>query len=256
VPTFVANPRTFVVADDFSAFLFGVRKIIEAIDGFVFVGEAVTIDDAVSLVAEMTPDLVIFDPVMPAKFSSARDAVLEMSRTSSVIVLSSIEDPDHAAHLIHAGARGFVSKRSQIEVIEWAVSEVATGERAIDPRLATRTLAALDDLDPKKTLTQVEQEILTRLAAGHEVVVIARALDMTPATVRRHIRAALSRFEVNRLSELLLIAFRNGEIAPARGHMSKFELPLERIAHAGQRLEDYLRKRRRHPYRSSIVIRW
>jgi DNA-binding NarL/FixJ family response regulator len=204
--TGVAPLRVFLV-DDHAMFRAGVRAELRAYVDVV--GEAGTVAEAVSAIAELRPDVVLLDVHMP---DGGGRAVLEALRRTQpevrFLALSVSDAVEDVIGLIRAGARGYVTKTISPEQLADAVRRVAEGDAVFSPRLAGFVLDAFARpdgpiADPElDQLTNREREVLRLLARGYAYKEIAKELYISIKTVETHVSNVLRKLQVSNRYEL------------------------------------------------------
>jgi DNA-binding NarL/FixJ family response regulator len=199
-----------VIVDDHQLFRAGVRA---ELDGLVEVrGDAATVDDAIRLVLEAEPDVVLLDVQMPGGGGAeVIRRVAERRPLQRFLALSVSDAPDDVIAIIRAGARGYVTKTiSGLELAD-AVRRVADGDAVFSPRLAGFVLdafagdAALPaaEVDPQlDQLTTREREVLRHIARGYLYKEIAARLSISTKTVEAHVSAVLRKLQLSNRHEL------------------------------------------------------
>jgi DNA-binding NarL/FixJ family response regulator len=202
-----ARLRVFLV-DDHAMFRAGVRAELGVhVD---VVGEAGTVAEAVTRIAQAEPDVVLLDVHMP---DGGGRAVLEaMRRTHPQIrflALSVSDAAEDVIGLIRAGARGYVTKTISPEELAAAVRRVADGDAVFSPRLAGFVLDAFSArpeaqlTDPElDQLTNREREVLRLLARGYAYKEIAKELYISIKTVETHVSNVLRKLQMSNRYEL------------------------------------------------------
>ena len=190
-----------VVADDHPIVREGARALIESIDGLEFLGEAANGAEAISVAAEMSPDVVLMDLHMPVVDGIEATRVITTSSRIAVLVVSMLDDDASVFAAMQAGARGYVLKGAAPEDLERAIRAVDRGDAVFGAGIAQRilgTLATAPRMDPEVTfpeLTDREREILDHVARGEANGSIARALSLSPRTVANHVSNVLSKLQ-------------------------------------------------------------
>ncbi|WP_372665866.1 response regulator transcription factor [Amycolatopsis kentuckyensis] len=153
-----------------------------------------------------TPDVALLDVQMPGRDGLAVTAELRHAMpTCRVLICTTFSRPGYLARAMSAGAAGFVVKDSRPEQLLNAIRRVHAGLRFIDPALAAESLAT-----GTSPLTDREADVLRATAEGGTVADIARALDLTPGTVRNHLSSAIGKTEARTRAEAARLAETNG----------------------------------------------
>lgn len=206
-------PLQIVVADDHPLIRDGWRMIVATMTDAVLVGSAATGAEAVRLVDELRPDLVVMDLHMPdldgveatRQITSAHPAV-------AVLVLSQYDDDDSITAALRAGARGYLLKGAGAAELILAVRTVASGQIAFGAELGNRMLDRITGAvrpAPEAAfpaLTARELEVLTLLADGLSDHRIAARLSVEAKTVRNHIGNLLAKLPATSRLEAVLKA--------------------------------------------------
>ena len=198
------------IVDDHGLFRAGVRAELE---GHVeLVGEAATVQEAVSLVTEQRPDVVLLDVHMP---DGGGVAVIQGATGAApdtlFLALSASDAAEDVIATIRAGARGYVTKNIATDELLDAIARVRGGDAVFSPRLAGFVLDAFagpaptgaDDADPDlDQLTAREREVLRHIARGYMYKEIALRLGISAKTVEAHVSAVLRKLQLSNRHEL------------------------------------------------------
>jgi DNA-binding NarL/FixJ family response regulator len=202
----VKRRRVFLV-DDHGLFLAGVRA--ELGDRVEIVGEAGTVADAVPLIKERDPDVVLLDVHLPDGSGDAIITAVAPERPGVRFLALSVSDaPEDVIGVIRAGARGYVTKTISADELAAAVERVAAGDAVFSPRLAGFVLdafragervggdAELEELTPR------EREVLQLIARGYMYKEIAARLSLSVKTVESHVSSVLRKLQLSTRHEL------------------------------------------------------
>jgi DNA-binding NarL/FixJ family response regulator len=213
-------PISVLIVDDHAVVREGLRTFLALQDGIEVVGEAADGREALPAEAELSPDVILMDLVMPVLDGvQAMCALHERGSRSRVIVLTSFLDDDRILPAIRAGAAGYLLK--DVEPAELAAAvRGASGERAtIDPTVAARLLRQLSDPATQSGppsppdvdgLTRREREVLCLIAAGRSNKRIALELGIAEKTVKTHVGHVLAKLGVADRTQAALLAVRAG----------------------------------------------
>jgi DNA-binding NarL/FixJ family response regulator len=193
-----------VIVDDHQLFRAGVRA---ELDGLVDVlGEAATVEDAVRMIAELEPDVVLLDVHMPG--GGGLEVIRQSAPAQRFLALSVSDAPEDVIAVIRAGARGYVTKTISGPELADAIRRVADGDAVFSPRLAGFVLDAFASLTPVEVdpeldqLTAREREVLRHIARGYLYKEIAARLGISTKTVEAHVSAVLRKLQLSSRHEL------------------------------------------------------
>jgi DNA-binding NarL/FixJ family response regulator len=207
-----------VVADDQTAVREGLALLLDLLDDVTVVGTAADGDEAVRLVAEHGPDLVLMDLRMPRcdGVEATRQIRAGHSNTQVVVLTTYAEDADILAAL-RAGALGYLTKDAGRVQIAQAIRSAAAGQSVLDPHVQRRLLAAASQppvpgAEPglPDGLTVREGEVLTLIAAGLSNREIAKRLYVSEATVKSHINRLFAKTGVRDRAQAVQYAYEKG----------------------------------------------
>ncbi len=199
-----------VIVDDHSLFRAGVRA---ELDGLVEVlGDAATVEDAIRLVIEAEPDVVLLDVQMPGGGGVEVIRQVATRRPAQRFLALSVSDAaEDVIAIIRAGARGYVTKTISGAELADAVRRVAEGDAVFSPRLAGFVLDAFAgtaslppaEVDPElDQLSPREREVLRHIARGYLYKEIALRLGISSKTVEAHVSAVLRKLQLSNRHEL------------------------------------------------------
>ena len=203
------NTRVILV-DDHALFRAGVRS---ELDGLVdVVGDAATVAEAVALIREHSPDVVLLDVHMPdgGGLEVLRQVAADAPATQ-FLALSVSDAAEDVIAVIRAGARGYVTKTISGADLADAVRRVHEGDAVFSPRLAGFVLDAFAGAPPPRAadrdaeldqLTPREREVLQHIARGYMYKEIAQRLGISAKTVEAHVSAVLRKLQLSSRHEL------------------------------------------------------
>jgi DNA-binding NarL/FixJ family response regulator len=218
-----AESTRIVVADDHPAFRTGLQQMLLDVPGLDVVGEAETGAQAIELVQELAPDVVVMDLRMPEVDGiEATRRLQQVAPSAAVIVLTMFEDDDSVYAAMRAGALGYLLKGAQKDEIVRAIRAVAAGEAIFGPEIARRVIAhfstgAGSARQAFPGLTEREREILERIAGGQGNANIAHDLMISLKTVRNHVSNIFTKLQVSDRSAAIVKAREAGFAAPSEG---------------------------------------
>lgn len=186
--------RRVVVVDDHPMFREGLAAMLSSLPDTEVVGEAGDGEEAVTVVAETRPDVVLMDLHMPGiNGVEATGRITADHPEVAVLVLTMLADDDSLFAAVRSGARGYLLKEAPRADIVRALDAVTAGQAVLDPHVAHRVLAAAAVPAPAPDpaafphLTEREREILDLLARGLTNSAVAQRLFLSEKTVRNHV---------------------------------------------------------------------
>jgi DNA-binding NarL/FixJ family response regulator len=217
----VTTPITRVVlADDHTLVRSGIRRILEAHPGFEVVGEAADGVEALALVRETVPDVIVLDLNMPG--SGGLDALpaLKLAQPSlKVVVLSMHAGREYVSRAMKGGADAYLLKDSAVQDLVAAVEAVLVGRSYFSPSIQALMAELLrgETREPSRgtTLTDREREVLGWLARGLSSKEVAQRLDISVRTVETHRANLMHKLGVKSVALLIQVALREGIIDPS-----------------------------------------
>ncbi len=202
-----------LIADDHPIFRDGLRAMLGSDPDFELVGEATTGEEAVSMVAESQPDLVVMDVQMPdGDGIEATRGIIRDSPHVRVLIVTMFDDDGTVFRAMRAGARGYVLKGANYKEMLRAIRAVGHGEAIFSPQVAMRLMdffagarpSTLPEVFPE--LSDREREILDLIASGSKNPEIAQDLFLSPKTVRNHVSNILHKLQVADRTEAIIRA--------------------------------------------------
>ncbi|HLU42979.1 MAG TPA: response regulator transcription factor [Microthrixaceae bacterium] len=202
-----------LLADDHQILRDGIRRGLEAA-GEEVVGEADNGEQALELVRETRPDIVIMDLTMPVLDGvTATRRITEEFPDVKVVVLTMHDDPPRTRAALEAGAIGYLSKGTSFADVLDTLRRVMAGEEVLSPQLAASMLeAAVKAQHNEELLSERQTEILQMIADGMSTKQVARELGITQKTVHNHLNAIYRRLDTQSLTHAVLSAVRLGII--------------------------------------------
>ena len=199
--------RRVVLVDDHELFRAGVRG--ELGDAVEIVGEAGSVAEAVPMIRELDPDVVLLDVHLPDGGGEAVIAGVSQERPGVKFLALSVSDAaEDVIGVIRAGARGYVTKTISGDELTSAVDRVAEGDAVFSPSLAGFVLDAFkagdrvgDDAELNE-LTPREREVLQLIARGYRYKEIAARLHLSVKTVEAHVSSVLRKLQLSSRHEL------------------------------------------------------
>jgi NarL family two-component system response regulator LiaR len=212
----MTEPVTVLIVDDHAVVRRGIRALLEAEGGFEVVGEAGSGGEAVLLAADLAPDVVLMDLVMPEMDGvAATRLVKQESPRSQVIVLTSYHEDEHIYPAVRAGALSYILKSVGLEELTEAVHKAARGEAVLHPHVAARLVQELHGESQEThmlyaSLSERERQVLGLIADGLSNAQIAAQLVITERTVKSHVNNILGKLQVADRTQAAIFAWREG----------------------------------------------
>jgi len=211
----VKNIRV-LLADDHALVRAGIRALIDVMEGVEVVAEAGDGEEALRLIREHQPDVVLLDITMPQR--SGFDVLEEARRDFpgvKIVILTVHDAGEYAIRALRAGASGFLTKSAASAELKQAIEMVVRGETYISPAISRKTLleygkGASPGSGPLADLTPRQQEILKLIAEGSSTKKIARSLNISVKTVESHRAQLMDRLNIHDVAGLVRYAIRIG----------------------------------------------
>jgi DNA-binding NarL/FixJ family response regulator len=216
-----------LVVDDQALVRAGFAMILGAQDDLEVVGEAADGLEALALVRETTPDVVLMDVRMPRMDGlETLRALQRESRVPRVLMLTTFDLDEYVYEAMRAGAAGFMLKDVPREQLIGAVRSVAAGDALLAPAITRRLIeefvrrpapSAAGTPEALRDLTERELDVMRRVAQGLSNAEIAGVLHLSEATVRTHISHILAKLDLRDRVQVVVAAYECGLVRPGSG---------------------------------------
>jgi DNA-binding NarL/FixJ family response regulator len=216
------RPITVVLVDDEPLIRSALAQAL-SVGGLELVGEAADAQDAIKLVVDLRPDVVLMDLRLPGMSGVEVIEQLGLLAPASHVLVLTRSEQNRVVEAIVAGARGYILKTAPPETIATAVVATAAGESVISSQIAGKLLERIRERDIpvtttsrdaagaiRATLTVRELEIFTRLASGKSNHDIAHELSLSPNTVHNHVASILAKLHLDNRIQAAVQAVRSG----------------------------------------------
>jgi len=211
------DPIRVLIVDDHAVVREGLRTFLDLQDGIDVVGEAADGDEALVEAERLRPDVVLIDLVMPRVdgVQTMRELRRRSPRTRAVVLTSFLDD-ERLLQAMRAGAAGYLLKNAEPRELARAVRAAAAGEALIDPAVAARLVATLEQGPETRAdrLTPREREVLALVGRGYANKRIAAELGIAEKTVKTHVSHVLAKLGVSDRTQAALYAVREGLVGP------------------------------------------
>jgi DNA-binding NarL/FixJ family response regulator len=203
----MTDPIRVFLVDDHDLFRAGVRAEIGShVD---LVGEADEVAAAIEMITERDPEVVLLDVHLPGGGGRAViESVKETHSDIKFLAISVSDAPEDVVDVVHAGARGYVTKSIRGPELVAAIEKVASGDAVFSPKLAGFVLDAFTALTPADvddelaSLTTREREVLQHIARGYTYRETGEALFISVKTVETHVGSVLRKLQLTNRNEL------------------------------------------------------
>ena len=216
----MTNPISIILVDDHEVVRNGVRAYLVTLKEFQVVGEAANGEDAIQLISEKIPDVVLLDLIMPGMDGvDTIRGIKQVSPRTQVVVLTTFDTDDLVLGAISAGAAAYLLKDSSEAEILDTIRGVMRGEARISPNIARKLFDELRRSRPADPpadgvlagladLTDREQAILDLIAQGQSNRQIAGTLFLAEGTVKNYVSRIMEKLGVQSRTELAVKAVR------------------------------------------------
>jgi NarL family two-component system response regulator LiaR len=216
---------TIVIVDDHPVVRAGMRTVLDAAADIAVVAEGASGADALRLVSQHNPDVLVLDVNLPDLSGiEVTQRLRDSDSTTAILVLTVHDDSQTVFGLLDGGATGYVLKDEALETLVSAVRSAARGQSWLSPAVASQVVRRVvkqplpcPEPSPLLPLTPRELEVLCLLAQGLDNAAIARKLVVTRRTVQNHVSNIYGKLSVASRTEAALLAIRCGlvQVSPA-----------------------------------------
>jgi two-component system, NarL family, response regulator LiaR len=206
------QPIRVMLVDDHAMVRRGLATFMMVFDDFKLVGEAENGENAIQICAEVLPDVILMDMVMPEMDgASATRAIRKQFPQVQVIALTSFKEGELIKSALEAGAIGYVLKDISADDLARAIRAAHAGRATLSPD-AAQALVETANLPPAPglDLTERERAVLALMVEGLNNTQIAGRLTISPSTVKSHVSNILSKLGVSSRTEAVTLALRHG----------------------------------------------
>lgn len=212
----MVEPIRVLLVDDHSMIRIGLKAYFDTLADIQVVGEAGSGEEALQVVADTRPDVILMDLIMAGLDGiEATQQIKKICPTCKVIILTSYHEDLHIFPAIKAGALSYVLKDIDPDDLAKAVRSAHAGEAIIHPQVAARMVRRMqngenDESNPFQELTDRELDVLRMIAVGKNNQEIAGELVISEKTVKTHITNLLSKLHLKDRTQAAVYAWQNG----------------------------------------------
>lgn len=204
-----------LIVDDHQLAREGLKAVLSG-DGLEIAGEAASGEEALAMTATLVPDIVLMDVRLGAGIDGleATRRIAALGLPCRVVMLSLHDMPAYVREALAAGAAGYVLKDASVDELRGAVSQVMAGQSVVPLGLMSAALREGDraaaQAEAVAMLTAREREVLALVAQGQTNKEIARALSVSPATIKAHVERIIAKLGVSDRTQAAVLAARSG----------------------------------------------
>jgi DNA-binding NarL/FixJ family response regulator len=204
-----------VVVDDHGLFRAGLVSLLTSFSEFTIVGEAGDGREAIAVIEESQPDVVLLDVNMPVMDGVETVEILKKNELPRILMLTISKHDEDLFGAIAAGADGYLLKDAEPEELRRAINLVVEGKSVLSPEVTSRVLKAVSSshgIPPDIALSKRELDVLKCLAKGMTSSQVASELFISENTVKTHVRHILEKLEASNRAEAVSRAIQAGII--------------------------------------------
>lgn len=206
----VSQPIRVMLVDDHAMVRRGLSTFLRIFDDLQLVGEAESGEAAIQLCADVLPDVILMDMVLPDMDGAASTRVIRQRFPHvQVIALTSFKTGDLVRNALDAGAIGYLLKDVSAEQLVQAIRSAHVGRATLSPEVAQTLVEAVSQPRPEYNLTKRELEVLELMVSGLNNTQIAGQLTVSPSTIKSHVSNILSKLGVESRTEAVTLALRS-----------------------------------------------
>lgn len=210
---------SILIVDDHEVVRKGIRSYLEKISDFQVVGEGASGEEALSMVGELIPDIVLLDLIMPGLDGiETTRRIRQISPRTKVVVLTSYHEDVHIFPALKAGAISYILKDMKMDKLVEVLHRAIQGEVTLHPRVASRVLQNIrgentEDQPLFTELTDRETDVLKLIASGLTNSQIAEKLVISENTVKGHVSNILSKLHLADRTQAAVYAWEQGIVS-------------------------------------------
>jgi NarL family two-component system response regulator LiaR len=205
-------PIRVMVVDDHTMVRRGLATFLQVFDDLELVGEAANGAAALQRCADVLPDVILMDMVMPDMDGvTATGIIRQRFPTVQVLALTSFKEERLVQNALEAGAIGYLLKDVSAEKLAQAIRAAYAGRSTLSPEATQVLVQAATQLPPPgNDLTERERDVLALMVTGLNNTEISEKLVVSPSTIKSHVSHILTKFGVTSRTEAVALAVRHG----------------------------------------------
>lgn len=207
-------PISVLIVDDHSVVRQGLKMFLSLDDDLEIVGEATNGEEAVKMVKDSRPDVVLMDLLMPVMDGiTATQIIRREYPDTEVVALTSVLEDAMVVNAVRAGAIGYLLKDTEADELRLAIKAAAAGQVQLSPQAAERLMREIRAPESPEKLTERETDVLRLLAQGKANKEIAQELHIGETTVKTHVSNILMKLDVQSRTQAALFAAKIGLVS-------------------------------------------
>lgn len=212
----MSEPITILIVDDHEVVRNGIRGYLDTLPEYEVVGEAGSGEQAVDLVKQLIPDVILMDLVLPGIDGvEATRIVKNISPRTQIVVLTSFHDDSLIFPALKAGAISYILKDMKMNKLAEAITKAHNGEVILHPKVASRVLQNIRNDNQQDNiiytdLTEREMDVIKLIAKGYSNSQIAEELVISENTVKGHVSNILSKLHLADRTQAAVFAWQQG----------------------------------------------
>ena len=200
-----------LIVDDHAMVREGVKMYLNFDPTLEVIGEASNGQEALELLVQLSPDVILMDLVMPVLDGiSTITEVKKRYPDIEIIALTSVLEDEKVVGAVQAGATGYLLKDSKPQELIEAIHAAGRGEVCLHPEAAKRLMRQVKTPDMRESLTPRETDILKMISRGYSNKDISKELDLSEYTIKAHVSSLLSKLELSSRTQAALFALKQG----------------------------------------------
>ncbi len=200
-----------LIVDDHAMVREGVKMYLKFDPTLEVIGEASNGQEALELLVQLSPDVILMDLVMPVLDGiSTITEVKKRYPDIEIIALTSVLEDEKVVGAVQAGATGYLLKDSKPQELIEAIYAAGRGEVHLHPEAAKRLMRQVKTPDMRESLTPRETDILKMIGRGYSNKDISKELELSEYTIKAHVSSLLSKLELSSRTQAALFSLKQG----------------------------------------------